>query len=302
MNGFTLRSPLVPLPVGRRPRRRYLPFLGSHRPEERETCVMKRVRGWGLLTVVVAVALFAAACGDDSGSSSATTAAGGGNASTTAATADTGASTTAGAPVSGTLQGSGSSFSLAFQQEAAAEFNKANPGATSPTAAAARARAAPTWRTRWSTSPARTRRSRTPTSRPNPILYFPILLGADHGLVQPLGRRQAAALSPTRSPRSSSARSRTGTTRPSPPTTRASRCPTRRSRSPTAPTARARRRTSPSTSSPAAPDTWTLKSGSTVEWPADTQAGNGNPGVAQIVSRPTAPSATSTSPTPWPRS
>lgn len=28
---------------------------------------------------------------------------------------------------------------------------------------------------------------------------------------------------------------------------------------------------------------WKLKSGSTVEWPSDTQAGNGNPGVAQIV-------------------
>jgi phosphate transport system substrate-binding protein len=33
----------------------------------------------------------------------------------------------------------------------------------------------------------------------------------------------------------------------------------------------------------AAKDVWKLKSGSTVEWPADTQAGNGNPGVAQIV-------------------
>lgn len=33
----------------------------------------------------------------------------------------------------------------------------------------------------------------------------------------------------------------------------------------------------------AAPATWTLKSGSTVEWPADTQAGNGNAGVADIV-------------------
>jgi phosphate transport system substrate-binding protein len=28
---------------------------------------------------------------------------------------------------------------------------------------------------------------------------------------------------------------------------------------------------------------WKLKTGATVEWPADTQAGNGNPGVAQIV-------------------
>ncbi len=33
----------------------------------------------------------------------------------------------------------------------------------------------------------------------------------------------------------------------------------------------------------AAPDAWTLKSGSTVEWPADTQAGNGNQGVASTV-------------------
>lgn len=33
----------------------------------------------------------------------------------------------------------------------------------------------------------------------------------------------------------------------------------------------------------AAKDTWKLKSGSTVEWPADTQAGNGNGGVAQII-------------------
>src|SRR5262249_50714683 len=33
----------------------------------------------------------------------------------------------------------------------------------------------------------------------------------------------------------------------------------------------------------AATGVWKLKSGSTVEWPADTQAGNGNPGVAQIV-------------------
>jgi phosphate transport system substrate-binding protein len=33
----------------------------------------------------------------------------------------------------------------------------------------------------------------------------------------------------------------------------------------------------------AAKGVWKLKSGSTVEWPADTQAGNGNAGVAQIV-------------------
>jgi phosphate transport system substrate-binding protein len=34
----------------------------------------------------------------------------------------------------------------------------------------------------------------------------------------------------------------------------------------------------------AAPSVWKLDSGSTVNWPADTQGGNGNSGVAQIVS------------------
>ena len=180
---------------------------------------MKKVRGWGLLTVVVAVALFAAACGDDSGSSSATTAAGGGSASTTAATADTGASTTAGAPVSGTLQGSGSSFSLAYQQEAVVEFNKANPGANVTYGGGGSGKGR--------------------TDLVNKTVDF-----AGFGLAVQ-GHRQAgrtpsctsrscSARSPsrttstastscssaaTRSPRSSSARSRSGTTRRSPPTT-----------------------------------------------------------------------------------
>jgi len=35
----------------------------------------------------------------------------------------------------------------------------------------------------------------------------------------------------------------------------------------------------------AAPADWTLGSGDTVDWAADTQAGQGNPGVAQIVSQ-----------------
>jgi phosphate transport system substrate-binding protein len=35
----------------------------------------------------------------------------------------------------------------------------------------------------------------------------------------------------------------------------------------------------------AAPDTWTLESGDTVNWPTSTQAGNGNNGVAQIVTQ-----------------
>src|SRR5438270_12882 len=33
----------------------------------------------------------------------------------------------------------------------------------------------------------------------------------------------------------------------------------------------------------AAPTSWTIDAGSTVQWPSDTQAGAGNPGVAQII-------------------
>ena len=65
------------------------------------------------------------------------------------------------------------------------------------------------------------------------------------------------------------------------------RCPTSRSSSCAAPTARAPPRTSPSSSTPpSAPDgdgTWTLGTGSELEWPEGTQAGDGNSGVAQII-------------------
>ena len=59
--------------------------------------------------------------------------------------------------------------------------------------------------------------------------------------------------------------------------TTASTCRTPTSRSPTARTPPARRATSRSSSTAAAPDTWSLGSGDTVNWAADTQAGNGNP-------------------------
>ena len=48
----------------------------------------------------------------------------------------------------------------------------------------------------------------------------------------------------------------------------------------------------------AAPSDWTLGSGKTVNWPGG-QAGNGNPGVAQIVKSTDGRSATSTTPTRW---
>jgi phosphate transport system substrate-binding protein len=244
--------------------------------------VTKKVRGWGLLTVVVAVALFAAACGDDSGSSSATTAAGGSGASTTAATADTGASTTAGAPVSGTLQGSGSSFSLAFLQEAASEFNKANPGAnvTYGGGGSGKGRTDLVNKTvdyAGSDSP-----FKDTEKPPDPILYFPILLGP---ITISYNLKGVDTLN--LSPDTIAGIFETKITKWNDPAIAADNPGVQL---PATQITVAHRSDGSGTTQNftewlalVAPNTWTLKSGSTVEWPASTQAGNGNQGVAQIV-------------------
>ena len=180
---------------------------------------MKKVRGWGLLTVVVAVALFAAACGDDSGSSSATTAAGGGSASTTAATADAGASTTAGAPVSGTLQGSGSTLLARLPAGGRIELQQGEPGANVTYGGGGSGKG----RTDLANKVVDFAGSDSPfkdAEKPaEPILYFPILLGPITVSYNLSGVDKLQLSARTRSPRSSSARSRSGTTRRSPPTT-----------------------------------------------------------------------------------
>ena len=69
------------------------------------------------------------------------------------------------------------------------------------------------------------------------------------------------------------------------PTTPARRCPPTPSWSCTGPTARAPRATSPSTSPRRRPRRGRSATGDTVTWPATRQAGQGNGGVAQMISR-----------------
>ena len=239
----------------------------------------KRARRWGVLTVAVAVSLFAAACGDDSGSSSATTAAGG---ASTSGAATSGASTTGAVEVSGTLQGSGSSFSLAFLQEAATNFNDANPGLRSRTAAAARAKAAPTSPRRRSTTPDPTRPTRMRTSRPSPSSTSRSCSG-----LSPCRSMCPASTACNLSPDTIAGIFQRDITTWNDPAIAADNPDA--SLPDTAITVAHRSDGSGTTQNftewlvVASPDVWTLKSGSTVEWPADTQAGNGNQGVAQIV-------------------
>ena len=87
---------------------------------------MSTSRLFRLAIPAVLAATLAGACSSSKSSSSTTTAAPAGTATTAAA----GPATTAAAKVSGTLNGSGSTFQAAYDQVAIQNFQQANPGAT----------------------------------------------------------------------------------------------------------------------------------------------------------------------------
>ncbi len=237
---------------------------------------------------VLALALVGAACGsDNSDSSSATTTAttSGGGATTTAVGAATtgggGATTTIKA--TGTIQGSGATLQKPYQDEAIVEFTKANSGATVTYGGGGSGKG----RTDLKSKVVNFAGSDSPFSEADkptePIFYFPILfsgitvsynlsgvdklqLSAD--TIAKIFSRQIKTWNDP-----AIAADNPGVTLPSTNITVAHRSDG-----------------SGTTQNfteflvAAAPSTWTLKSGSTVEWPADTQAGNGNTGVAQIIS------------------
>ena len=235
-----------------------------------------RAGRWGVLMVATAVALLAAACGDDSGSSSATTAAGGAN------TSASGGAGTTGAPVSGTLQGSGSSFQLAYQEEAAAEFADANSGVEITYGGGGSGKG----RTDLSEQTVDFAGSDAPYSADDkpadPVLYFPVLLGPITVSFNLSGQDTLDLSADT-----IAGIFQRDITKWNDPAIAADNPDV--DLPDTDITVVHRSDGSGTTQNftewlkVAAPDVWTLAPGSTVEWPADTQAGNGNQGVAQIV-------------------
>ena len=265
------------------------------------------------LVGAIALSLVAAACGsDDSGDSTtaapettaaaATTAAG---TDTTAAGTDTttGTETTAGsestgAPaeeidlesLSGELNGSGATFPKVFYDEAIAELAGIAPDLTIDYGGGGSGKGRTDLQEQvvdfaGTDCAGQGRGHRQVQGRR--VRLRPDRDRADHRVVQPRRRRRAAAdAGHDRQdlPARDHELERSGDRRRQP---RRRRCPTRRSSSCTAPTARAPPRTSPSSSTPPSgrgrrAATWTLGTGSELEWPDGTQAGDGNGGVAQI--------------------
>jgi phosphate transport system substrate-binding protein len=240
---------------------------------------------------VLALALVSAACGSDNSSSSsatttATTATAGGatTAAGAATTAASGGGATTTVKVSGTLQGSGSTFQLAYQQEAINAFQKAHSGTTITYGGGGSGKG----RTDLAQKVVNFAGSDAPfsaTDKPaDPVLYFPVLLGpitVSYNLkgvdklqlsADTVAKIFSRTIKTWNDP--AIAADNPGVTLPS-----------------TAITVAHRSDGSGTTQNftqylmTAAPTSWTLGSGSTVPWPSDTQAGNGNTGVAQIVTQ-----------------
>ena len=214
-----------------------------------------------LLGSALALSLLMAACGSDSKSSSDTTGAPATEAATTAAGAATTAAeaTTTGAPaedlskLSATLNASGATFPQAFYEDQIAAFQKDASGVTINYGGGGSGKGRQDLAdqvTDWAGSDAPVKAEDLPKFKGGDILYFPTVLAPITLSYNLDGGRQPPADAARSWPRSSSARSRTGTIRPSRPTTRTPSCPTRPSRWRSAPTAPARRRTSPSSSMP----------------------------------------------------
>ena len=222
----------------------------------------------------VATALSLAAC---SSSSSSSAPASGGSATSSA-------SSSSGAALSGTLNGSGSTLQLTYQQAAIQAFKTVQSGMTVNYGAGGSGKGRTDLASgvvNYAASDSPISAAELPTFNGKTVLYFPVVIAPVTLSYNLSGPQQAAAADRRRSSRASSrARSRRGTTRRSRRTTPGSPCPAPRSPSQSAPTPRAPRRTSPSFSSMPRGDGWTLGTSSTIKWPSAAHAGNGNGGVA----------------------
>ena len=227
----------------------------------------------------VATALSLAAC---SSSSSSSAPASGGSSSATSA----GASSSSGAAVSGTLDGSGSTFQLTFQQTAIAAYKQTQPNLTVNYGGGGSGKgvtdlAAGTVQYAGSDSPIST--AQEPLFKGKTVLYFPVVIGPItvsynlSGISKPL-QLSAPVIAQifdgkiTSWNNSAIAADNPGVTLPS-----------------TAIALAVRSDSSGTTNNfskflaAGGGSVWTLGTGSIIKWPATAHAGSGNGGVAQII-------------------
>lgn len=248
--------------------------------------MLPRNRFVKLVALATAVLLTASACGGDDSNADSTT--------TTAAKAPagtTGGPTTTAAPkveVTGTLAASGATFPQAFYQVAIAEFKKAQPKATITYGGGGSGKGRTDLQSQvvdWAGSDGVIAEADKAKYQGGEVLYFPTVV-APITVSYNLDGVDNLNLSPDTIAKIFQRQIKTWDD-----AAIVAENPDAKSKL-TGNITVARRSDSSGTTenftgflnkSAGASGVWTLKRGSTVEWPADTQAGNGNAGVAQIV-------------------
>jgi phosphate transport system substrate-binding protein len=232
-----------------------------------------------VLSALAAAGLLATACGSSSKSSSTTTT--GGTGSTGQATTTTAKE----APITATLTASGATFPKPFYDEMVAEYKKVQPGVNQTYAGGGSGKGRQDLADQlvdWAGTDATIPDADKPKFKGGTVLYFPTVAGpitvsynvsgVDKLQLSPDTIAKIFQRQVTSWDAAEIAADNPGTKLPAKPITVAHRSDG-----------------SGTTQNftqflvMASPTVWTLKSGSTVTWPADTQAGNGNPGVASIV-------------------
>jgi phosphate transport system substrate-binding protein len=236
----------------------------------------KKRRALAFAAALVSLSLVAGACGDDGGSSSSTTAAGGS------------ATTTATVAVKGSLTGSGATFPKAFYDQAITEFKKANKGVSDITypgggSGQGRTDLQKQLNDFSGSDSAVTKPEDLALYAGGEILHFPTVV-APITVAYNLDGVDKLNLSAD-----TVAKIFGRTIKTWDDAAIVAENPDAKAKLSGAITVAHRSDSSGTTDNftkflvAGAPTTWTLKSGSTIEWPADTQGGSGNPGVAQIV-------------------
>ena len=255
---------------------------------------MKTTARRSVLGGAVALSLLLAACGSDSNNSSDTTAAvetTSGGAATTGGPATSGGATTEDlSKLSATLNASGATFPQAFYEDQIAAFQKDAPNVTINYGAGGSGKGRQDLAdqvTDWAGSDAPVKDEDLPKFKGGEILYFPTVL-APITLSYNLSGVDKLQLTPEVVAKIFQ-RQITNWTDPAiaadnPDANLPDQAITAAVRADGSGTTENFTKFLDAAVGTGGNGTWTLKSGSTVEWPADVQAGQGNSGVAQIVS------------------
>lgn len=249
--------------------------------------MLNRPRRAAVVAGVLALSLFAGACGgssDDSGTAASTTAAKATETTASGASTTGKATPTTQAKITAELKSSGATFPKAFYEQALADYKKVQPGVTQAYGAGGSGKGRQDFADQlvdWAGTDGLVKEEDKPKYKGGEFLYIPTVAAPiTVAYNAPVDKLQLSADTIAKIFQAQITNWNDAAIAADNPGAKL----------PDKAIAVARRSDGSGTTEnftkflvAASPSVWTLKSGSTVEWPASTQGGNGNAGVGQIV-------------------